>query len=259
MAPLKPLDGLDRLLSVLRNLNAYPGLTVSDVARLSDMPRAAANRYLVTLESLGYAERDLQTRQYKVTSKALELSSGAAVDDWVTLVVYPALLRCGREVGWPCSLNGIRHARLAVIRNTDADSPMIVYPMRENIMVPLIGRSGGHVILAYKPDEVRQDLLTYAVQQDPLLLARARLSQDKLDLLWEQVRTNGYALTKIPSVNWSTLSVPLQINDVVDFSISVRFHPTAVTKEEAVSRFVDPLRACAEVLAEQLYSVDTQW
>ncbi len=64
-----------RGLSVIR---AFPadgtGLTLSDVARSTGLPRAAARRFLLTLETLGYVR--CTGRIFSLTPQVLELSHG---------------------------------------------------------------------------------------------------------------------------------------------------------------------------------------
>lgn len=256
MSGILPLEIVERAVTVLRNINAFDGVTVSELAKLSGVPRAAVNRYLVTWVALGYVERNSASRKYTVTPKALEFSSGAPRDDWVTTHVRPHLIETCNAIGWPLSLAMIRNSRLAVLENTDAESPMIVYPMREHIILPLVGRSAGHVLLAYKTKPVRTDILNSALTADQNLFTRAHLDIGRFESVLQQTRDQGFASSKVPGVNWGTLSVPVHIDGSVDFALSNRFHPTAVTLEDAIDRFLKPLQKCAETLGHALKSVE---
>jgi DNA-binding IclR family transcriptional regulator len=246
------LEIVERVVTVLRTLNAFDGVTVSELAKLSGFPRAAVNRYLVTLMNLGYIERDQVSRKYTVTTKALEFSAGAPRDDWITIIVRPHLVAACNVMGWPLSLGTIRNSRLAVLENTDAESPMIVYPMREHIILPLLGRSAGHVLLAFKDKNVREDILKSALIRDPNLFSRKSYKFEHFDEILEEVRTKGFSATKVAGVNWATLSVPVSVNGRVDFSLTSRFHSTALTITEAIERFVEPLQLCSEELSIKL-------
>ena len=126
-------------------------------------------------------------------------------------------------------------------------------------MLPPVGRAAGHVLLAFKPQAVCEDILSLALEQDPHLLTRARYSREQFAVVLEQTRSRGYAVGKVPGVNWATLSVPLTLSGAVDFAVSTRFHPTAVSLEKAAERFVEPLQQCARALAEKLENIDTSW
>ncbi|MEQ9444652.1 MAG: helix-turn-helix domain-containing protein [Rhodospirillaceae bacterium] len=252
MSGVQSLDVVERIVTVLRTLNAFDGVTVSELAKLSNVPRAAVNRYLVTLIELGFVARDNTSRKYTVTPKVLELSAGAPRNDWAATVVRPIIVEACKTMGWPLSFGTIHNSRLAVLENTDTESPLIVYPMREHLVLPLLGRSAGHVLLAHKTKEVRDDIIRSALLQDRNLLSRTPYDQDSLDDLLAQVVAQGYAATKLAGMNWSTLSVPVYVNGSVEYSLSNRFHPTAVTLSEAVVRFLAPLHACAATLGKNL-------
>jgi DNA-binding IclR family transcriptional regulator len=256
MSGVTPLEIVERAVTVLRNINAFDGVTVSELAKLSGVPRAAVNRYLVTWVNLGYVVRDETTRKYTVTPRVLEFSSGAPRDDWVTTHVRPHLIETCKAIGWPLSLATIRNSRLSVLESTDAESPMIVYPMREHLVLPLVGRSAGHVLLAYKAKEVRVDILKSARAADPNIFSRAQLNTDEFESVIRETRAQGFAMTKVPGVNWGTLSVPLKVNGNVDLALSNRFHPTAVPSEDATDRFLQPLKACAQTIADALKLVE---
>ncbi len=259
MSGVGSLKIVGRFATVLRNLNAFDGVTVSELARLSHLTRASVNRYLVSLVKLGYAERNAESKKYTATAMVREFSSRAPRDDWVTVIVRPHLIEACSRIGWPLSLGTIRNGRLVVVENTDAESLLIVYPMREHLVLPPVGRAAGHVLLAFKPQAVCEDILSLSLEQDPHLLTRARYDREKFAAVLEQTRNQGYAVGKVPGVNWATLSVPLTLNGAVDFAVSTRFHPTAVSLEKAVERFVEPLQECAQTLAEKLQQVDTSW
>ncbi|WP_426510952.1 IclR family transcriptional regulator [Dactylosporangium sp. McL0621] len=66
------VQSLERGLAVIRAFDATrPELTLSEVAALTDMTRAAARRFLLTLAELGYVRSD--GRQFSLTPRVLEL------------------------------------------------------------------------------------------------------------------------------------------------------------------------------------------
>ncbi|MDG2241954.1 MAG: helix-turn-helix domain-containing protein [Rhodospirillaceae bacterium] len=255
MSGVSPLEIVERAITVLRNINSFDGVTVSELAKLSGVTRAAVNRYLVTWEQLGYVERNPTTRKYTVTPKVLEFSCGSLRDDWITTHVRPHLIQTCKVMGWPLGFAAIRNSQLTVLENTDAESSMIVYPMREHMTLPLVGRSAGHVLLAYKPEDVRKDILSAALAKDRYLFTRTQMDPGQFENDLKQTRNQGYALSKVPGVNWGTLSVPVEVNGDVDFALSNRFHPSAIPLDRAAERFLLPLRKCAKALLKTLKSI----
>jgi IclR family pca regulon transcriptional regulator len=75
-SPARPerhfVQSLERGLAVIRALSGPgPGLTLSDVARVTGLARAAARRFLLTLTDLGYVRLD--ERRFSLTPRVLEL------------------------------------------------------------------------------------------------------------------------------------------------------------------------------------------
>jgi len=251
MSGIQQLDVVERAVRVLRTINAFDGVSVSELAKLSGVTRAATNRYLVTLETLGYVERNAE-KKYAVTRKVLEFSSGAPRDDWVSIMIQPILVDYCRQIGWPLSFSTIRNSQLVVLTNTDVESPLIVRPSREHLVLPLVGRAAGHMLLASKSKAVRDDILSSALIRNTNLYTQAGMSPNALEDILKVTQKQGYATSKLTGMNWATLSVPVQGEDNVEFAVSTRVHPTAVSLNEALSRFVEPLRSCATKLSKTM-------
>ena len=66
------LQGLERGLAVIQAFsNATPSMTLSEVARQTDMSRATARRILLTLEALGFVRSD--GRRFALSPRVLSL------------------------------------------------------------------------------------------------------------------------------------------------------------------------------------------
>ena len=145
------VQSLARGLAVIRAFDAdHPELTLSDVARRAALTRAAARRFLLTLESLGYVRAD--DRSFSLTPRVLELGFSYLSSLSLPEIVQPHLESLSREVGESVSA--------AVL-----DGPDIVYiarvPTRRIMSVritigtrfPAFATSMGRVLLAGLPDE----------------------------------------------------------------------------------------------------------
>ncbi|WP_203136828.1 IclR family transcriptional regulator domain-containing protein [Microbacterium sp. JZ31] len=139
-----------RGLAVIRAFDAdHPRLTLSEVAARADVTRAAARRFLITLEHLGYV-RSLG-RDFELTPRVLELGFSYLSALSLPEVVQPHLERLSREVGESVSA--------AVLDGED-----IVYvarvPVRRILSVgiqigtrfPARDTSMGRVLLAGRPE-----------------------------------------------------------------------------------------------------------
>ncbi|MCC2031250.1 IclR family transcriptional regulator domain-containing protein [Microbacterium allomyrinae] len=162
------VQSLARGLSVIRAFDAdHPELTLSEVARRADITRAAARRFLLTLESLGYVrgstgpaagEGSGSSRAFTLTPRVLELGFSYLSSLSLPEIVQPHLETLSREVGESVSA--------AVFDGTD-----IVYiarvPTRRIMSVritigtrfPAFATSMGRVLLAGLPEAAAEEVL----------------------------------------------------------------------------------------------------
>jgi IclR family transcriptional regulator, pca regulon regulatory protein len=179
-----------RGLAVIRAFDAqHTGLSLSDVARRADLPRAAAGRFLRTLETLGYVSGD--GRLFRLTPRVLELGFSYLSALSLPEIAQPHLEALSREVGESVSA--------AVLDGTD-----IVYvarvPTRRIMSVritigtrfPAFATSMGRVLLAALPDAERAAALAASdlTARTDRTLTDPRAIEDALAVVREQ----GWAL-----------------------------------------------------------------
>lgn len=91
------VQSLSRGLAIIRSFDAEnPRLSLSDVARRTDMSPAAARRFLRTLETLGYVRA--QERTFELTPRVLELGFSYLSSLSLPEIMQPHLERLSREV-----------------------------------------------------------------------------------------------------------------------------------------------------------------
>ena len=92
------VQSLSRGLAIIRAFDSeHPRLTLSDVARRTDMSPAAARRFLRTLETLGYVRA--KDREFELTAHVLELGFSYLSALSLPEMMQPHLERLSREVG----------------------------------------------------------------------------------------------------------------------------------------------------------------
>jgi IclR family pca regulon transcriptional regulator len=184
------VQSLARGLSVIRAFDAdHPELTLSDVARRAGITRAAARRFLLTLESLGYVRAD--DRSFSLTPRVLELGFSYLSSLSLPEIVQPHLEALSREVDESVSA--------AVL-----DGPDIVYiarvPTRRIMSVritigtrfPAFATSMGRVLLAGLPDAVADAAL--AASDLVRLTDRTLTEPAELSAELVRVRAQGWSL-----------------------------------------------------------------
>ncbi|GAA5036802.1 IclR family transcriptional regulator C-terminal domain-containing protein [Microbacterium fluvii] len=184
------VQSLARGLAVIRAFDGeHAELSLSDVARRADVPRAAARRFLRTLETLGYVRFD--GKLFALTPRVLELGFSYLSALSLPEVVQPHLERLSREVDESVSA--------AVLDGTD-----IVYiarvPTRRIMSVritigtrfPAYATSMGRMLLAALPDAAREQAIAAAALEQ--LTGRTLTEPAALRAELDRVRAQGWAL-----------------------------------------------------------------
>jgi IclR family pca regulon transcriptional regulator len=189
-APGEFVQSLARGLAVIRSFDAdNPALSLSDVARRTGLTRAAARRFLHTLEALGYVRSD--ARRFALTPRVLELGFSYLSALSLPEVVQPHLESLSRLVEESVSA--------AVLDGTD-----IVYiarvPTRRIMSVritigtrfPAYATSMGRVLLAGLPESEADAVL--AASEREHLTGRTLTDPDALRAELADVRARGWSL-----------------------------------------------------------------
>jgi IclR family pca regulon transcriptional regulator len=243
------VQSLARGLSVIRAFDAdHPELTLSDVARRAGITRAAARRFLLTLESLGYVASD--ARAFRLTPRVLELGFSYLSSLSLPEIVQPHLEALSREVDESVSA--------AVLDGTD-----IVYiarvPTRRIMSVritigtrfPAFATSMGRALLAGMPDAAA-DAAIAASDIGPLT-ERTLTDRADLGIELERVRAQGWSLVDgelEPGLR--SIAAPLHARDGrVVAAVNVSTSATRDSVEHLLEAYLPPLlRTAAAVDAE---------
>ena len=246
-------DFLEALARALRIIQAFNRdrrqLTLSDIAKLVDLPRASVRRTLHTLIHLGFAETD--GRVFRLRSRILTLASAYLMSNSISDILQPAVEHMAREVGEACSaavLDGddvimIAHASPNRIVNVSAQI---------GFRLPAVSSSLGRVLLAALEDReldrllqrIEPQRLTSATVVDCAELRRAIL----------RARQDGFSLVdQEAELGFCSISVPLRrLDGRVIASLNIGTHSNRVTLETMRRVFLPKLRALAGDLQSQM-------
>jgi IclR family pca regulon transcriptional regulator len=243
------VQSLARGLSVIRAFDAeHAELTLSDVARRADITRAAARRFLLTLESLGYVASD--ARAFRLTPRVLELGFSYLSSLSLPEIVQPHLEALSRDVDESVSA--------AVLDGTD-----IVYiarvPTRRIMSVritigtrfPAFATSMGRVLLAGLRDAAADAAL--AASALPHLTDRTLTDRAALGDELARVREQGWSLVDgelEPGLR--SIAAPLHARDGrVVAALNVSTSATRDSVEHVRDAYLPPLlRTAAAIDAE---------
>lgn len=238
-----------RGLSVIRTFDAtHPELSLSDVARRSGLTRAAARRFLLTLETLGYVRSDGRT--FALTPRVLELGFSYLSALSLPEIAQPHLERLSREVDESVSagvLDGTDIVYIARVPTRRIMSVRITIGTR----FPAYATSMGRALLAGMPDAAVATVLGASELRaftDHTLADRASI-RDEI----ERVRGQGWAFVDGElERGLRSIAVPLHGRDgAVVAAINVSSSTTRDTAERQIERYVPALlRTGAAIEAE---------
>jgi IclR family pca regulon transcriptional regulator len=242
------LQGLERGLAVIQAFtHETPSMTLSEVARRTDISRATARRILLTLEALGFVRSD--GRRFSLSPRVLSLGWAylSSLNLWE--IAQPFMEDLSAEVQETCSA-------------TTLDLPDIVFvarvPTRRILMMslgvgsrlPAYATAMGRVLLAGLTDEQ----IAEHVAATPLEALTHRTTTDpaRLRAIVSAVREQGFSLVDEElELGLRSLSVPLRSADGRTLAALNLCAATArVSVEEMHSRFLPAMECTAGAISK---------
>ena len=184
------VQSLQRGLAVIRAFDAdNPTLTLSDVARSTGLPRAAARRFLLTLVDLGYIRVD--GRQFRLSPQVLELGRAYLSSLRLPAIALPHLRELTNELRESSSLAVLDGTDIVYVAHAPAKrilSISITIGTRDVAFATSLGR----VLLAGQTDDWLDTYL--ATIELPPITPRTINTPDKLRTELHRIRRQGWAL-----------------------------------------------------------------
>ncbi|SHO53564.1 transcriptional regulator, IclR family [Desulfopila aestuarii DSM 18488] len=165
-------------------------LSLSDLVKTTGLNRSAVQRFLYTLESLGYLKKDQSTKRFGLTPKVMSLGYNYLKGERLVEIATPLLLEARKRTG-----NAVY---LGTLYETD-----IIYlvrlPQRFLLLESTLpGRRvpafcSGRAILAHLPDQEVEDLLRRSSMEKitPFTIVDIKGNMDEVD----KARKQGYVIS----------------------------------------------------------------
>ncbi len=245
------VESLDRGLRLLQSFGATTGpMTLSDLARAADLPRATARRILFTLQRGGYVASD--GKLFSLTPHVLTLAASYLRSNQIVAVLQPVLDRiatAAQEISSLAVLDGDEVVFIA------RGSPARVYSgggLEIGYRLPAFCTSVGRAMLGRLDDSelfarlktMRREALTPHTVTD----AGALLASIVAD------RAQGYSLVdREAEPHFRSISVPVRrYDDTIVAAINMGAHVDRVPAAELIGRFLPLLREGAASVRSQL-------
>jgi IclR family transcriptional regulator, pca regulon regulatory protein len=237
------VESLDRGLRVLEVFGgSEQPMTLSDLAKAADLPRATARRILFTLERAGFVATD--GKLFRLTPRVLVLASSYLASNHVVSVLQPALDRLSAEAQEISSMAILDGNDVVFIARA---SPTRIFSAGLDIgyRLPAFCTSVGRVLLSRLSDD---ELATALGKMDLVQLTSFTVTEKKL-LLKTIIadRAKGYSLVdREAEPGFRSISVPVRRYDgAIVAAINMGAHVDRVSSAEMVERFLPRLREAA--------------
>jgi len=243
------VQSLERGLLVIRALNASEPQALSAVARATGLSRAAARRFLLTLEQLGYVRQT--GGRFALTPRVLEL--GYAYLSSLTLpeVAQPHLERLVGQVQESSSVSVLDGDDVVYVARVPTRRIMSV-TISVGTRFPAYATSMGRVLLAGLADEEVDATLARADLRR--LTARTVTSVEALREEIERVRRSGYAIVDEElEVGLRSIAAPIRDGaGTVTAAVNLSAQASRTTVADMKRRLLPALRETARAIERDL-------
>ena len=253
---LKSGLGPDYLEALARGLNVLaafggdrPQMTLSDVARAVDLPRATVRRALYTMEQLGYLESD--GRLFRLTPQVLRLAGAYLGGSGNATALQQACDALCRELDEACSAAVLDDGMAVMVAHASPSRYLSSAP-GIGFRVPAFCSALGRVLLGGLDEAARAGY--FATLQPQALTPKTETDIAVLQKLTGKAATDGFALSdQEAELGFRSLAVPVRRFDgriVAALNIGVRIE--RATPKQMRDGFLPALQAAAATLRDRV-------
>lgn len=248
--PAGYVQSLDRGLAVIRCFSAdTPRLTISEVARETGLTRAAARRFLLTLQALGYVGSD--GRQFFLTPRVLRLGYAYLSSLSVADVAQTHLEQLADVVHESCSASVLDGFDIVYVARA-ATKRIMTISLSVGTRLPAHPTSMGRVLLAALPDgQIDAYLASVPLAK---LTDRTIVDRDALRAELEKTRARGWCMVD-QELEDGVRSVAVPVHDDagrVVAAVNTSAHAARVPLSRLQRHFLPRLRECASAIDAEL-------
>lgn len=178
-------------LEVLQAFDAeHPRMTLSEVAARTEMDRAKARRFLLTLHALGFVKRN--GRQFELTPRVLQLGYAYQASNQYRAVIQQYLEDITAELGESSSLAVLDGDDVVYVVRSSARHRLMAITLSVGTRLPAAYTSMGRVLLAQLPEAELEAFLARVKLEPYTASSITRSDALKKDII--KVREQGYSI-----------------------------------------------------------------
>lgn len=228
-------------------------LNLSDIAIRTGLGRSAAQRFIYTLERLGYLDRDEQTKRYTLAKKVFRFAQSAVSSNVALDAAYPLMRELGERTRETISWVEVDRADIVIIATIPSlHISSINLPVGTRF--PALSSSSGQVLLAHSPAKHIEKVWNASHDSVPQR-TRARNAGEMMRIL-EAVKATGFAVTE-KNMEQGSISVSAPVHDRAGRAVGAINLSTLTTRFErqaAIEQLAPLVAAAAARATEELIS-----
>jgi IclR family pca regulon transcriptional regulator len=244
------VQSLERGLSVIRAFSRErPSLTLTEIADHTNLTRAAARRFLITLRDLGYVNSD--GKLFSLSPRVLELGYSYLSSLPVWEIARPHLERLADVVRETTSASVLDGTDIVFVARVETKRIMSM-TLGVGSRLPAWATAMGRVLLADLPQE-RIDDYFRQVRLEPLS-ERTITDERELRRILQQARANGWTLVdQEVEEGVRSLAVPIRPpNGRAQAALTVCSHAFRVSVERILEEFLPLVLETSERITADL-------
>ena len=244
------VQSLDRGLAVIRCFSSeHPSLTLSEVAERTGLTRAAARRFLLTLQELGYVGST--GRQFSLRPRVLALGYAYLSSFSVAQISQPHLEELAEDLHESCSVSVLDGDDLVYVARASANRIMTI-ALTVGTRLPPYPTSMGRVLLAHLPErELDAHLARVQMRK---LTEQTIVEEPRLREVLAEVRRQGWAAVD-QELEAGVRSIAVPIRDSsrrVVAAINASAHAARVPMRTLEKQFLPKLQDAARQIDSEL-------
>ena len=249
-ASYKEVRGLSRGLDVLRAVNLLAGqeVDVPAIVAATGLHRTTVRRLLGTLIARGFVRRSESDDSFRLTLAVRSLSEGFKDEDWISEVGAKVLAELLEELVWPSDITTPDGDAMVIRETTHRFSRLSFHRAMVGVRLPMLLTASGRAYLAFCPDAERQQILRLAGSGGGVQAEVAKASRQVAATI-RRTREAGFATNErewAQQRNVAALAVPVFLGGRIMGCMNMVYHAQAMSLDEAVRRYLAPLKAAAE-------------
>lgn len=214
-------------------------LTLTDIIQKTSMGKSAVQRYLYTLEKLGYIQKSSITKTYKLSIKNLTLASGFLSQNTIIQAANPHLVDLRKKLDARIGLSVMANNKIIYLIPLQSSSEAFQndYPGFE---VPIYCTTSGRVFLSNLSNIEASNILEN--QDCPSITTTTKIDVFKIMEEIKQAKINGYCITNQEYLHGQlNIAVPIYQTDNSITACIVVVVPVSQWNEDRLIKEVLPL------------------